>query len=82
MIQFSRGLNGYHQAEVASAVFSPDGSRLVTASTDNIAWIWDVRLDPGTPEQWSELAEQSPFVVEGSALTRRRPRGLEPRRTD
>jgi len=31
-----------HQAQVASASFSPDGSRIVTASSDHTARLWDV----------------------------------------
>src|SRR5262249_35151089 len=30
-----------HQAEVVSAAFSPDGTRVVTASWDNTARVWD-----------------------------------------
>ena len=33
-----------HDNYVSSAAFSPDGSRIVTASFDNTARIWDVRL--------------------------------------
>jgi WD40 repeat protein len=54
-------------------VFSPDGSRVVTASNDKTAQVWDVRLDEGTLEQWSAAAERSPFVLNGTALTRRVP---------
>jgi len=31
-----------HEADLAGAVFSPDGSKVVTASYDGIARIWDV----------------------------------------
>jgi WD40 repeat protein len=60
-----------HQDAVTSAAFSPDGTRVVTASADNTARIWDVRLDEGTLEQWSTIAERSPFVLRGIALIRR-----------
>src|SRR5215831_7251415 len=30
-----------HDDDVSSAAFSPDGSRIVTASLDKTAWIWD-----------------------------------------
>jgi WD40 repeat protein len=32
---------------VEGAAFSPDGTRVVTASLDKTAQIWDVRLDEG-----------------------------------
>jgi WD40 repeat protein len=60
-----------HRAEVRSAAFSPDGTRVVTASLDNTARVWDVRADTGTIEQWSTIAERSPFVLAGSVLVRR-----------
>ncbi len=34
-----------HQGPVVSAVFNPDGSRIVTASYDMTARIWDVHLE-------------------------------------
>ena len=48
-----------------SAAFSPDGTRIVTASRDKTARVWDVRLYQGTLEQWSVVAKRSPFVVGG-----------------
>src|SRR5262249_40772696 len=39
-----------HEGIVYYAVFSPDGSRIVTASEDNTARIWDVRL-PTIPRE-------------------------------
>ena len=33
-----------HQGYVRSAVYSPDGTRIVTAASDNTARIWDARL--------------------------------------
>jgi WD40 repeat protein len=62
-----------HQDSVWSAAFSPDGTRVVTASADHTARVWNVPLDHGTLEQWSVIAERSPFVLEGSALVRRVP---------
>ena len=62
-----------HQDRVKSAAFSPDGTRVVTASEELTARVWDVRLDEGTLEQWSTIAERSPFVLNGIALTRRAP---------
>jgi WD40 repeat protein len=62
-----------HQGAVWSAAFSRDGARVVTASQDKTARVWDVQLDQGTLEQWSVVAERSPFVLDGIALTRRPP---------
>jgi WD40 repeat protein len=33
-----------HQGLVISAAFSPDGRRVVTASTDNTARVWDIAI--------------------------------------
>ena len=66
-----------HAAPVSHAAFSPDGTRVVTASRDGTARIWDVRIDEGTLEQWSAVAERSPFVVRDGVLVRRVPHRLE-----
>jgi WD40 repeat protein len=63
-----------HQGDVVSAAFSPDGTRVVTASHDKTARVWDVRLDEGTLEHWSAAAERSPFVLNGITHVRRAPR--------
>ena len=60
-----------HQAEVVSAAFSPDGTRVVTASWDTTARVWDAGIDEGTLERWSAIAERSPFVLSGGVLDRR-----------
>jgi WD40 repeat protein len=62
-----------HRHQVVSAAFSPDGTHLVTAS-GKTAQMWDVRLDEGTFEQWSAIAERSPFVLSGITHMRRAPR--------
>jgi hypothetical protein len=61
---------------VVSAAFSPDGTRVVIA-VDNTARVWGVGLDTGTLEQWSAIAERSPFVLNGVALVRRSPPRLD-----
>jgi WD40 repeat protein len=61
---------------VWSAAFSPDGTRVVTASSDKTARVWDVRIDEGTLEHWSAIAERSSFVLSGVALARRAPRPM------
>ena len=35
-----------HESSVRSAVFSPDGTRIVTASFDNTARLWDAASRP------------------------------------
>lgn len=45
------------------AAFSPDGQRVVTASWDETARVWDVGTDPGTLPDWERTAERSPFVL-------------------
>jgi WD domain, G-beta repeat len=62
-----------HLDSVLSAAFSPDGTRVVTASLDHTARVWDLFLDNGTVEQWAAVAERSPFVLHGIALMPRPP---------
>jgi len=63
-----------HQDLVWSAAFSPDGTRVVTASWDQTARVWDISPDTGTLDQWSAVAERSPFVLsEQRVLVRRSP---------
>ena len=56
-----------------SAAFSPDGTRVVTASWDQTARIWDIPIDEGTLERWAAIAERSSFVLDGIVLVRRAP---------
>jgi hypothetical protein len=44
---------------------------VVTASWDQTAQVWDVRLDEGTLEQWSAVVERSAFVLFGGSHMRR-----------
>jgi WD40 repeat protein len=58
-----------HQDLVSSAAFSPDGTRVVTAS--KTARVWDVRPDTGALADWIRTAERSPFVLVNGVLVRR-----------
>ena len=66
-----------HQDVLMSAAFSPDGTRVVTASYDKTARLWDVRPDTGTLEEWAAIAERSRFVLEGIALVHRSSPGTD-----
>ena len=57
-----------HEDYVRSAAFSPDGSRIVTASDDETARIWDVRLE--TMSVKDLLAETCARLAGLSKLTR------------
>jgi WD40 repeat protein len=52
-----------HQDEIVSATFTADGSRVITVSRDSAVRIWDVRPEPGTLDDWTEIANRSQFVV-------------------
>jgi WD40 repeat protein len=48
-----------HDAQVVSVGFSPNGTRIVTASFDKTARIWDVRFDVmSTKELLSEVCRR------------------------
>lgn len=52
--QFLTSLEG-HTDGVYSASFSPDGMRIVTASGDKTAKIWDVSLEARSPTEIAAL---------------------------
>jgi WD40 repeat protein len=60
-----------HQGYVVGAAFSPDGTRVVTASRDKTARVWDVRTDTGTLADWVSVAERGAFILQGGVLVRR-----------
>jgi WD40 repeat protein len=62
---FSVHSSGGHNGIVISVAFSPDGTRVVTASFDKTARIWDVAPAP----RWvSWRVTKSKFTVQGSVL--------------
>jgi WD40 repeat protein len=68
-----------HRGWVVSAAFNLDGTRVVTASLDQTAQVWDLRLDTGTLDDWSRVAKRSPFILEGGVVVRRSPPRSEPK---
>ena len=61
-----------HENSVRDAEFSPSGARIVTASDDGTARVWD--LPQGTPSEAGILASLAE-AVGGSALSLRTPAG-------
>jgi hypothetical protein len=53
---------------VTAAAYSPDGSRIVTASADQLAFIWDVHL--ATMSAKSLFAEACAHLGDSTKLTR------------
>lgn len=60
-----------HQGWVRRAAFSPDGTRVVTASDDHTARVWETELDNTPCAAWPALAARSPFVLNDSGLVQR-----------
>jgi WD40 repeat protein len=53
---------------VRSAAFSPDGTRVVTASSDATARIWQLPRDTSSLEHWLLFARCSPYVLADGVL--------------
>jgi WD40 repeat protein len=58
-----------HHGPVHAASFSPDGTRVVTASDDKTAQIWPLSVDNGSLADWRLLARCSPFALIDTVLT-------------
>jgi WD40 repeat protein len=60
----------FHQGAVSVAVFSPDGSRVVTASADGIAQVWDVRTGRavGGPLVHKQAIHSAAFSSDGTRV--------------
>jgi hypothetical protein len=56
-----------HRGDVHAAAFSPDGTRVVTA-TDDAAQALTLAIDMGSLEDWRLLARCSPFALVDGAL--------------
>jgi WD40 repeat protein len=48
-----------HTDLVLSAAFSPDGARVVTASDDNTAWVWDAKTGAALATRSGHTGEES-----------------------
>ncbi len=59
-----------HDERLLTAAFSKDGSRVVTVSAHAVR-VWDVSLDDRTLDEWTAVAERSPFVLRDGAPVRR-----------
>jgi WD40 repeat protein len=62
-----------HQGTVWSAAFNPDGTRVVTASMDHTARVWNLLpLALGSLAGWSAIADRaSPYVIINGVLSLR-----------
>jgi WD40 repeat protein len=58
-----------HRGRVFAAAFSPDGTRVVTASGSFHGRIWELPIDDGSPDDWREIARCSPFALVGGVFT-------------
>src|SRR6185503_10705470 len=59
-----------HQDRVVSAVFSVDGTRVVTGSSDHTAQIWDARTGQpvGGPLRHRDLVSSAAFSADGTRV--------------
>jgi len=58
-----------HQESVQSAAFSPDGTRVVTASNDKTAKVWDIYLEIRSPAEIAALVRcRVPWRLEAGVL--------------
>ena len=58
-----------HEGPVHSAVFSPDGSRIVTASHDGTAWLWDAAgKELGVLKGHEDSVNSAAFSPDGSRI--------------
>jgi WD40 repeat protein len=58
-----------HQVNVNSAAFSPDGRRVVTASTDHTARVWVVRLACCASQREAERLASLAEAVSGNEVS-------------
>jgi WD40 repeat protein len=60
-----------HQAKVSAVAWSPDGTRLVTASL-NVVRMWDVSWSTGALDEWRAMLERCPYQLntDGAVVAR------------
>ncbi len=58
-----------HSQAVHCAIFSPDGSKVLTASADSVARVWDIQLDTGGKRLVAELRHDAPAPVLACAFS-------------
>jgi WD40 repeat protein len=52
----------------ANSALSPDGARIVTASADHTARVWELPLDSGSLDDWVRRARCDPFTLDDGIL--------------
>ena len=59
-----------HQGPVVSAAFSPDGTRVVTASSDNTARVWDAATGKSltSPLEHQAAVQRAAFSPDGTRV--------------
>jgi WD40 repeat protein len=57
-----------HREPVTAIAFSPDGARVVTASADNSARVWELPMDAGSLADWQRRARCAPFALDNGVL--------------
>jgi len=57
-----------HQGTINVVAWSPNGMRLMTASDDKIAQVWDVPRDTGSLADWRAALERSDYRLNDDGM--------------